>query len=350
MVNDVIIVGAGLAGLTLARELRARGHDPLVLERSRGVGGRCATRRIEGQPVDHGLGFLHGRDERFLSGIARAASGGETIETWPLVREGAGTPCQPRAFGAHERRFALRAGVNAFAKSLASGARVRTNARVEALALASGPAGGRAWELAIEGGERLCARALVLTQPVPGAIALLEPLAPTEREVAELLPLLALVYVVPCLTVLARYGKGSGFPGWDAAYPEGSDAIQVALNDSSKRGPGAEPTLVIQARPRWSRRHLKDAPEGWARLLLEEAVRLWGAGVGAPAIAQAHAWRHARVATGSELAAPLLRPMPGGALLGMAGDGFHEAGGAEGAYLSGLSLAARLHHALVTHL
>ncbi len=350
MANDVIIVGAGIAGLTVARELRARGHAPLVLERSRGVGGRCATRRIDGQPVDHGLGFLHGSDPRFLAALDAALAGAEAIESWPIARDGEGTPCQPRAFGERGRRLVPREGVNVFAKALARDAHVRTTARVEAIALVSDPAAGRAWDVTLEGGERLRTRALVLTQPVPGATALLEPLAATEPGVREWLPLLSLVHVVPCLTVIARYGKAFGIPEWDAAYPAESDLIQVALHDSAKRGPGAEPTLVIQARPNWSRRHLKDAPEGWAQLLLDEAVRLWGAGVGAPATMQAHAWRHARVATGSELAAPLLRPLPGGPLLGMAGDGFHEAGGAEGAHLSGLSLAERLHHALVTHI
>ena len=350
MTNDVVIVGAGIAGLALARELRERGHDPLVLERSRGVGGRCATRRIDDQPADHGLGFLHGSDPRFLDALDSAFGAGLAIEGWPIAREGEGTPCQPRAFAAHGRRLAPREGVNAFAKSLAHGTRVRTLARVTALALVPDPSAGRAWEVTLDGGDPLRTRALVLTQPVPGALALLEPLAELEPDVRALLPLLGLVHHVPCLTVIARYGNVSGFPRWDAAYPGGSDAIQTVLNDSAKRAEGAAPTLVIQARPQWSRLHLKDAPEGWARLLLDEAVRLWGAPVGAPATMQAHAWRHARVATGSELAAPLLRPLPGGALLGMAGDGFHEAGGAEGAFLSGLSLAARLHHALVTHI
>jgi phytoene dehydrogenase-like protein len=49
-----VIVGAGIAGLACARELASCGREAVVLERSRGVGGRCATRRVNGQPVDHG--------------------------------------------------------------------------------------------------------------------------------------------------------------------------------------------------------------------------------------------------------------------------------------------------------
>lgn len=47
----VITVGAGLAGLTCAKMLAARGHETLVFEASDGVGGRVRTDR-------HGDGFL----------------------------------------------------------------------------------------------------------------------------------------------------------------------------------------------------------------------------------------------------------------------------------------------------
>jgi renalase len=56
---------------------------------------------------------------------------------------------------------------------------------------------------------------------------------------------------------------------------------------------------------------------------------------------QTHVWKHARVVAGTELAQPVIIRMDGGAVLGIAGDGFHAAGGVEGAYLSGLALAAR---------
>ncbi|MFN9939342.1 MAG: FAD-dependent oxidoreductase, partial [bacterium] len=42
---DVVVVGAGVAGLACAGALRESGASVVVLEKSRGVGGRCATRR-----------------------------------------------------------------------------------------------------------------------------------------------------------------------------------------------------------------------------------------------------------------------------------------------------------------
>ncbi len=40
---DVIVIGAGYAGVTAARELRARGLRPLILEARNRIGGRAFT-------------------------------------------------------------------------------------------------------------------------------------------------------------------------------------------------------------------------------------------------------------------------------------------------------------------
>ena len=55
---DVAIIGAGVAGLTCAQQLHQAGYKVVVLEKSRGVGGRMATRRIEETYVDHGVRYL----------------------------------------------------------------------------------------------------------------------------------------------------------------------------------------------------------------------------------------------------------------------------------------------------
>ncbi|OKJ80850.1 FAD-dependent oxidoreductase [Streptomyces sp. CB01883] len=52
---DVVVVGAGLAGLACARDLRALGLRVRVLEAGDGVGGRMRTDRIDGCVVDRGF-------------------------------------------------------------------------------------------------------------------------------------------------------------------------------------------------------------------------------------------------------------------------------------------------------
>lgn len=53
-----IIIGAGLTGLLVAQDLKLKSKNYLILEKSKGVGGRIATRRIDDLGLDHGAAFL----------------------------------------------------------------------------------------------------------------------------------------------------------------------------------------------------------------------------------------------------------------------------------------------------
>jgi renalase len=63
-----VVVGAGLSGLTMAELIRSRsGESPLLLEKSKSVGGRMATRRGPASAFDHGSQFFKDSPEsRFL--------------------------------------------------------------------------------------------------------------------------------------------------------------------------------------------------------------------------------------------------------------------------------------------
>ncbi len=62
MKHDVIVVGAGIAGLSAAHSLQTLGRDVLVLEARDRLGGRTHTVDIEGATVDLGGAWLHGPD------------------------------------------------------------------------------------------------------------------------------------------------------------------------------------------------------------------------------------------------------------------------------------------------
>jgi len=70
---DVIVVGAGFAGLAAARELTRLGHRALVLEARDRIGGRAWTVDLGGAPVDMGAAWIHGIDGNPLAALAREA-------------------------------------------------------------------------------------------------------------------------------------------------------------------------------------------------------------------------------------------------------------------------------------
>ncbi|WP_378737946.1 flavin monoamine oxidase family protein [Nocardia brasiliensis] len=65
---DVVVVGAGYAGLCAARALRAAGREVVVLEASGRVGGRVLTDRIAGDwVIDLGAQWISGAHTRFAA-------------------------------------------------------------------------------------------------------------------------------------------------------------------------------------------------------------------------------------------------------------------------------------------
>ena len=89
---DVIIVGAGLAGLSAARHLEAAGRSVLVLEGAAEVGGRVRTDHVDGWLLDHGFQVFdtgYPEPKRLLSPADRAALQLRPLPNGALVRVGA---------------------------------------------------------------------------------------------------------------------------------------------------------------------------------------------------------------------------------------------------------------------
>ena len=64
---EVVIIGAGVAGLTAARDLTTAGARVLVLEARDRLGGRVMTHHAADGPVELGAEFVHGAFPEILA-------------------------------------------------------------------------------------------------------------------------------------------------------------------------------------------------------------------------------------------------------------------------------------------
>ncbi len=101
---DVIVIGAGMAGLTAGRTLAEAGRRVLLVEARERIGGRILTRHLDDEVIEYGAEFIHGRPPELWALIKEA--GLETYE-----REGSQLCFEGGRLGdcteSHEESFSL---------------------------------------------------------------------------------------------------------------------------------------------------------------------------------------------------------------------------------------------------
>jgi monoamine oxidase len=79
---DIVVIGAGAAGLAAARRVAALGRPVRVLESRARLGGRAFTSYdFAGSPIELGCGWMHSADENEFAGLAPGL--GFTIDKAP---------------------------------------------------------------------------------------------------------------------------------------------------------------------------------------------------------------------------------------------------------------------------
>jgi len=324
---DVLIVGAGIAGLNAARLLRAAGQSVLALEKSRGVSGRAATRRWDGLLVDHGAQFFTARSASFRTQVDDWLQRGVCFE-WSRGLHQASDEGPLPPDGDSYPRYACRGGMNSLGRDLAGhdASLVLQESKVVSVRRQA-----ETWKVETEDGRTYRARALVMTPPPPQSAQLLEAAAP------EAAGVLSKIAMAPCLALAARYPRRD-FP-WRGIQAPGDPVVSWIGHDTSKRPDlhAYATILVIHASPKFSKEHFGDAANQIAKDLLEAAGRLAKADLSNPDDYFLQRWRYALGPEGNGQAALLFSDGPP---LVLAGDAI-AGGKIEGAWLSGQE-AARL--------
>lgn len=280
MVYDVAVIGAGLAGLSIAQHLQAHGKTVVLLDKSRGVGGRVATRRLYEVFLDHGLPHFQdqGPYTRYL--IEQYP---QTLQPWPG---------QPGSYVAS-------LGNTAIAKVMAADLSIQRQYCVTEIYLDA-----QAWTVqgAAADNPPIQAQALVLAIPAPQAIALLDTLPPSPAQSA-LIHTLSQVVFDPCLTVMVGYPLSlqANLPQ-RGIMPGKGDNLQWAIEDSSKRQQPSQLTLCLHSTPAFAEAH----DHNWAAavdILLADWIAQAGPAFREPLWVQGHRWRYAftKTALGVEM-------------------------------------------------
>lgn len=277
------VVGAGLAGVSLANRLTQAGHLCSVFEKSRGRGGRLSTRRMNGWQVDHGTQYFTARSETFAAEVTRWVDCGWVaewmLEPWSLDRE----TLKPSPD--QQTRFVGTPTMNAMVHGLCNGFEVYRQTRVDRLERL-----GEQWRLWDEHGEHYGQfDAVLLTAPLAQTMALLP-------DDAQALTSMKQARMTPTWATALALSEPSGIQA-DAIFAN-DGIVSWACRDSSKPGrPQDFETWMIHFSPAWTSNHLNAADD----LLLQQSRHLLERLAGQPVTVHehfAHRWLHARANAG----------------------------------------------------
>jgi renalase len=265
----IAVIGAGISGLVCARHLVAGGHEVTVLEKSRSLGGRCATRKFGAHVVDTGTQYFTVRDPIVRKEIEQVAGVQFKKITQPILIAGK----KGEVYREGEERFYIGNGNNRLGAMLADGLEIRKETEVGAVTLV-----GKEWEVA---GERY--DVVVSSAPWPQSARILG------RSEAG-------VGYEPNLTALLEYREswsGSVYAQFD---PRGEDPLSWVACENAKAGRVVDGSTVyvIQASADYSRENLEKKPEEWVADLQGRLEKAWGLNPDRRGQVMSHRWRYAR--------------------------------------------------------
>jgi hypothetical protein len=278
----VAIIGAGAAGLIAARTLADAGLSVTLIDKSRGLGGRLATRRREDFAFDHGCPSLTVSDPADRALMAELVKAGAAVDQGDVYL---GMP-----------------GMSALLKPLADGLDLQRGVRIAQVL--RDPQG---WKLRAENAQEAEFGPfdwLLVAAPAPQAAALLDGQADMVSQISK-------ARMAPRWTLMVVPDGDLGQAGEKMWFED--EILDFAVRNDTKPGRVGPESWVVHARQDWSASNLEiDADSARDRLLaaFRSHVRQ-----GHPRYVTAHRWRYAEVEDPLDapcLIDPILRLAAGG--------------------------------------
>lgn len=309
--DPIIVVGAGISGVACARTVADAGLPVQLLDRGRRIGGRMASRRFEGRPVDMGASYFTVSDERFgavVEGWREAGLARPWTDTFTVLSPGSA----PRTTTG-PTRWATPQGLRSLVEDLAAPLAVEQAAVAQVT--------HRDGVLHVD--DRPASAAVLAMTDSQARAVLGEGL---EEDAAVLTRASE-----PVIALVAWYAERL----WDldGAFVNDDPDLAWIADDGSRRGDLA-PYLVAHSTPELAQPHL-EAPQEAGPPMVAALRRLLD--LPEPEGTYVHRWSQARPI--GERPAPFHLSERG---LGVCGDGWGPVSKVEGAWLSGTALGEEL--------
>lgn len=317
--HQVVIIGAGIAGLAAARTLLQSGIEALVLEEASDVGGRLKTLETPEGVYDVGAQYFTVRRPEFRD-IADYWLGCGAAREW--------TRAFPNTSGVSELqshpRYCGTAGMQGLAESMAKDLNVRKDMRVKIIR-----EDRACWLIETETRETIKADMALLTPPLPLSLRLISD--ENTWRMGALIHTLAGILYTPIFSVTALLDGPSGLPSPGAIRIDDGPIAWITDNQMKGISPQA-PAVTIHGTQEFCEANQEKPIETTGELLAKAAAAFLNSPIRRY---QTHFWSHG---TPSSTRLDSHYVVDGRAPLFFAGDAF-AGGRIEGATVSGITAA-----------
>lgn len=322
--RTVAVIGAGISGLICARTLVDHGLSVKLYEKSRGVGGRMATRRTDhGVSLDHGAQYFTARDSRFQRIVDSWVQDG-IVKSWSgrIVTLVEGSIREEKS---NTQRYVAAPGMNGLGKHLATDLDLNLQTTAAPLQRVRNK-----WQLVSDDGRELGDFDVVaVATPAPQAATLLQ-------SVPQLAMRADQVVMRGCWCVMLSMTEPLKL-NFDGAFISQSPLAWIARDSSKPDRSQDYETWVLHASSDWTESHMEASNEDVERQLIQEFWKATGHTPTPLRLRLSHRWRYAtpvQSLADNCLFEPTMQ-------IGACGD-WCAGPRVEGAFLSGIALAGRI--------
>jgi predicted NAD/FAD-dependent oxidoreductase len=284
------IIGASISGLIAGKRLADKGHDVTVIEKSRSLGGRLATTRLDDIDLDYGISHFAANTQTFQTFVNELKTQGEVkgwVDEFGLYDGTEFHKIDPNSDP--QLHYVGTGGNQSIAKNLSRWLDFITKEKAGGLTYI-GPdrSKKRSWMINLTDTSVFECDAVLLATPAVESDGVIQTVQ-NRTVMRRIIRHIDEVRYKGCMSLAVTFDRE--VPDWKGIACERSN-IRWIGNESSKRE-GVEKTgLLIQSSGDFYRKHAQDSDEKIQKLLLEGASKIAGNWIQQPKSSFVHRWNY----------------------------------------------------------